>query len=256
MIFTIAGRELRSLFLSPLAWSMLAVVQVIFAYMYLAQIDLFNQLQPRLPLMPSAPGMTEIIAVPLLGSAAMVLLLVVPLITMRLISDERRNQTLSLLFAAPISMTSIVVGKYLGVMTFLLLMLLMILMMPLALLLGGTLDFGMLAAASLGLLLLLGSFAALGLFMSSLTAQPTIAAVSTFGVLLLLWILDWAGNNAGSGAGAGQGNDVLAYLSILRHYEALLQGVFNSADLIYYLLFIIMFLVLTVRRLDAERTQH
>ncbi len=254
MIFAIAGRELRSLFLSPLAWSILAVVQLIFAYMYLAQIDFFIQVQPRLPLLPGAPGMTEIIAVPLLGNAAMVLLLVVPLITMRLISDERRNQTLSLLLAAPISMRSIVVGKFLGVMTFLLLMLLMILMMPLALLLGGTLDFGVLAAASLGLLLLLASFAALGLFMSSLTAQPTIAAVSTFGVLLLLWILDWAGNNAGSNAGPG--NDVLAYLSILRHYEALLKGVFNSADLIYYLLFIVMFLVLTVRRLDAERTQH
>ncbi len=251
MIFAIAGRELRSLFLSPLAWSILAVVQLIFAYMYLAQIDFFIQVQPRLPLLPGAPGMTEIIAVPLLGNAAMVLLLVVPLITMRLISDERRNQTLSLLLAAPISMRSIVVGKFLGVMTFLLLM---ILMMPLALLLGGTLDFGVLAAASLGLLLLLASFAALGLFMSSLTAQPTIAAVSTFGVLLLLWILDWAGNNAGSNAGPG--NDVLAYLSILRHYEALLKGVFNSADLIYYLLFIVMFLVLTVRRLDAERTQH
>ncbi len=256
MIFAIAGRELRSLFLSPLAWSMLAVVQLIFAYMYLAQIDFFIQVQPRLPMLPSAPGMTEIIAVPLLGNAAMVLLLVVPLITMRLISDERRNQTLSLLFAAPISMASIVVGKFLGVMTFLLLMLLMILMMPLALLLGGTLDFGVLAAASLGLFLLLASFAALGLFMSSLTAQPTIAAVSTFGVLLLLWILDWAGSNAGSGTGSGQGNDVLAYLSILRHYEALLKGVFNSADLIYYLLFIAMFLVLTVRRLDAERTQY
>jgi len=254
MIFAIAGRELRSLFLSPLAWSILAVVQLILAYMYLAQIDLFMQLQPRLPMLPSAPGITEIVAVPLLGNAAMILLLVVPLITMRLISDERRNQTLSLLFAAPISMSAIVVGKFVGVMTFLLIMLLMILMMPLALLLGGSLDFGVLAAASLGLFLLLASFAAVGLFMSSLTAQPTIAAVSSFGVLLLLWILDWAGNNVG--VEAGQGNDVLAYLSILRHYEALLKGVFNSADVVYYLLFIAVFLVLSIRRLDAERTQQ
>jgi len=254
MIFAIAGRELRSLFLSPLAWSILAVVQLILAYMYLAQIDLFMQLAPRLPTLPAAPGITEIIAVPLLGNAAMILLLVVPLITMRLISDERRNQTLSLLLAAPISMTSIVVGKFVGVMSFLLIMLLMILLMPLALLLGGSLDFGVLAAATLGLFLLLASFAAVGLFMSSLTAQPTIAAISSFGVLLLLWILDWAGNNAA--ADAGPGNDVLAYLSILRHYEALLKGVFNSADVIYYLLFITLFLVLSIRRLDAERTQY
>ncbi len=254
MIFTIAGRELRSLFLSPQAWSILAVVQLILAYMFLVQIDLFMQLQPRLPTLPGAPGITEIVAVPLLGNAAMILLLIVPLITMRLISDERRNQTLTLLFAAPISMTSIVVGKFVGVMTFLLIMLLMILMMPLALLLGGSLDFGVLAAAVLGLFLLLASFAAVGLFMSSLTAQPTVAAVSTFGVLLLLWILDWAGNSAG--VDAGQGSDVLGYLSILRHYEALLKGVFNSADVVYYLLFITVFLVLSIRRLDAERTQY
>ncbi|MCF6322943.1 MAG: ABC transporter permease [Gammaproteobacteria bacterium] len=252
MIFTIAGRELRGLFLSPLAWSILAVVQLILAYMFLAQIDFFMQLQPRLPTLPGAPGITEIVVVPLFGNAAMILLLIVPLITMRLISDERRNQTLPLLFAAPISMSSIVLGKFVGVMTFLLIMLLMILMMPLTLLLGSSLDFGVLAAATLGLFLLLASFAAVGLFMSSLTAQPTIAAVSTFGVLLLLWILDWAGNNADG----GNGSDVLAYLSILRHYEALLKGVFNSADVIYYLLFITVFLVLSIRRLDAERTQH
>ncbi len=252
MIFTIAGRELRGLFLSPLGWSILAVVQLILAYMFLAQIDFFMQLQPRLPTLPGAPGITEIVAVPLLGNAAMILLLIVPLITMRLISDERRNQTLPLLFAAPISMSTIVLGKFVGVMTFLLIMLLMILMMPLTLLLGSSLDFGLLAAATLGLFLLLASFAAVGLFMSSLTAQPTIAAVSTFGVLLLLWILDWAGNHADGGSGS----DVLAYLSILRHYEALLKGVFNSADVIYYLLFITIFLVLSIRRLDAERTQH
>ncbi len=252
MILTIAGRELRGLFLSPLGWSILAVVQLILAYMFLAQIDFFMQLQPRLPTLPGAPGITEIVAVPLLGNAAMILLLIVPLITMRLISDERRNQTLPLLFAAPISMSTIVLGKFVGVMTFLLIMLLMILMMPLTLLLGSSLDFGVLAAATLGLFLLLASFAAVGLFMSSLTAQPTIAAVSTFGVLLLLWILDWAGNNADG----GNGSDVMAYLSILRHYEALLKGIFNSADVIYYLLFITVFLVLSIRRLDAERTQH
>lgn len=253
MIFVIAGRELRSLFLSPLAWSILAVVQLILAYMFLAQIDFFLQVQPRLPLLASAPGVTEIIAVPLFGNAAMVLLLVVPLITMRLISDERRNQTLTLLLAAPISMTSIVLGKFLGVMLFLLVMLLLLLLMPLSLLLGGSLDFGVLAATVLGLFLLLASFAAVGIFMSSLTAQPTIAAVSSFGILLLLWIIDWAGN---AGTTAGPGNNMLAYLSLLRHYEALLKGVFNSADLLYYLLFIVTFLVLTVRRLDAERTQY
>lgn len=251
MIFTLAGRELRSLFISPLAWSILAVVQLILAYMFLTQLDLFMNLQARLLGMAGAPGVTEIIVAPILGNAAVVLLLVVPLLTMRLVSEERRSQTLSLLFSAPLSMTEIVLGKFLGVMGFLLVTVLMIVLMPLSLLLGGGLDLGMLAAGVLGLVLLLAAFAAVGLFMSTLTVQPTIAAVSSFGVLLLLWIIDWAGSND-----SGQASELFAYLSLLRHFESLLKGVFDSADLLYYLLFVTLFLVLSIRRLDAERLQH
>jgi len=251
MAFTIAGRELRSLFISPLAWSILAVVQLILAYMFLTQLDLFMALQSRLLGVEGAPGVTEIIAAPLLGNAAVVLLLVVPMLTMRLVSEERRAQTLSLLFSAPLSMSEIVLGKFLGVMGFLLIMVLMIVLMPLSLLVGGSLDLGMLLAGVLGLVLLLASFAALGLFMSTLTEQPTIAAVSSFGVLLLLWIIDWAGGND-----ASQVSELFAYLSLLRHFESLLKGVFDSADVIYYLLFVTLFLVMSIRRLDADRLQH
>lgn len=252
MAFTIAGRELRSLFISPLAWSILAVVQLILGYMFLTQLDMFMALQSRLLGVEGAPGVTEIIVAPLLGNAAVVLLLVVPMLTMRLVSEERRAQTLSLLFSAPLSMSEIVLGKFLGVMGFLLIMVLMIILMPLSLLAGGSLDLGMLLAGVLGLVLLLASFAALGLFMSTLTEQPTIAAVSSFGVLLLLWIIDWAGGNQG----AGQASELFAYLSLLRHFESLLKGVFDSADVIYYLLFVTLFLGLSIRRLDADRLQH
>ncbi len=251
MILSIAGRELRSLFLSPLAWAILAVVVLILSYTFLVQIDFFMQIQPRLPAIKDAPGVTQIIVSPMLGNTAFILLLVIPLVTMRLVSDERRNQTLSLLFSAPVSMTEIILGKYLGVVVFLLIMLALITLMPFSLLIGGTLDFGMLASGLLGLVLLLASFAAVGLFMSTLTAQPTIAAVSSFGVLLLLWILDWAGKGRSSEA-----ETLFGYLSILRHYESMLKGVFNSSDVIYYLLLIATFLILSIRRLDADRLQH
>jgi ABC-2 type transport system permease protein len=247
MILTIARRELRSLFLSPLAWTMLAVVSAILAYMFFTQIELFMQLQPRLSAMPEAPGITEVIVAPLFGNAAIVLLLIVPLLTMRLLSDERRNQTLSLLLSAPLSMSDIVLGKFVGIVAFLVLLLLLIVLMPLSLLMGGTLDFGVLASCALGLLLLLSAFAALGLYMSSLTAQPTIAAVGSFGALLLLWIINWSGDADGAG--------VLSYMSLVSHYQALLKGVFNSADIVYYLLFSATFLILGIRRLDAERLQ-
>lgn len=248
---SIAARELRSLFLSPLAWSILAVVQFILAYIYLAQIDTFVQLQPRLAALEGAPGMTELVVVPLFGNAAIILLLVVPLMTMRLISEERKAQTISLLFSAPVSMLEIIIGKYLGIMGFLLIMLAMIALMPCALMLGGSLDMGMFLSGLMGLTLLLASFAAVGLFMSTLTAQPTVAAISTFGVLLLLWILDWAGNNSPEDV-----KGVFGYLSMLRHYEMLLKGMFDSSDVVYYLLLIILFLGLSIRRLDADRVQH
>ena len=168
---------------------------------------------------------------------------------MRLISEERRNKTLTLLFTAPVSMTEIVIGKYLGVLGFLLLIVGMILFMPLSLLFGGALDLGKLSACVLGLSLLLAGFAAVGLYMSALTSQPTVAAVSTFGVLLMLWIVDWSSQSGSGGA------SVLQYLSLLRHYEGLLRGWVSSTDVLYFVLFITTFLVLSVHRLDHDRLQ-
>lgn len=250
MVFTIAARELRGLFLSPLAWSILAVIQFIVAYLFLIQMETFAELQPRLLGMEGAPGLTDIVVAPVFANTAVILLLVVPLLTMRLVSEEHRGRTLSLLLSAPVSMTEIVLGKYLGLLAFLLLMLGMLALMPLSLLAGGSLDFGKFAAGLLGLALLLASFASAGLFMSTLTAQPTVAAIGTFGLLLLLWIIDWAG-----GTGAQQ-SGLFSYLSLTRHYESLLKGMFNSSDVLYYLLFTFTFLVLGIRRLDAVRLQH
>jgi ABC-2 type transport system permease protein len=250
MIFTIAARELKSMFLSPLAWAVLAVVQLILAYVFLVGLDNFMQYQAQLAMTPDAPGLTDVVAAPLFGTAAVVFLLVAPLLTMRLVSEEHRNRTLSLLFSAPVSMTEIVLGKFLGVAAFLLVMVLLTALMPASLLFGSALDLGKLAAGILGLMLVTLAFAAAGLYMSTLTTQPTVAAISTFGLLLLLWIIDWAGQTQERIGG------VLTYLSLTRHYEALLKGLFNSADVAYYLLFITAFLILSIRRLDNERLQH
>ena len=246
MIPTIAIREFKSLFLSPLAWSILAVVQVILGFLFLARLEAFQLYQPQLMAMEDAPGLTEIVLPDLLGNAAVILLLVVPLLTMRLVAEERRNRTLALLFSAPLSMTEIVLGKYLGILLFLLVLLLMIALMPLSLLAGASLDLGLMASGFLGLGLLLAGFAAVGLFMSTLTQYTTVAAISSFGALLLFWILDW------SGQGVAGGN-WLAYFSLFNHYKPFLEGIFDSADAAYHILLITTFLVLSIRRLDADR---
>ncbi len=249
MAFTIAVREFKSLFLSPLAWTLLAILQVILAFLFLTQVETFNMLQPKLAGLDNAPGLTDIVVTPLFGNAGIILLLVTPLLTMRLIAEERRNKTLALLLSAPISNTDIVVGKYLGVLGLLVIMVVMTALMPLSLLVGGDLDLGKCAANLLALTLLAAAFAAAGLYTSCSAGHSTIAAMSAFGLLLLLWILDWT-------AGMGEQRAyVFEYLSILRHFQNLQSGLISTTDIGYFLLFIAIFIMLSIRRLDYDRLQ-
>ncbi len=247
MIWTIARREVGAMFLSPLAWVILAVLQTILGYMFLTNLDNFFLLQPQLIQLANTPGVTDIVVTPLMQVAAIILLMVMPLMTMRSIADEKRNRTLSLLVSAPLGMTEIVLGKFFGLVLFILVLVSMLMLMPLSLFLGTSPDLGKLLSIYLGMLLLLSAFAAIGLYLSSLTENQTIAAVSTFGVLLMLWIIDWVG------ASIGNGQSLLAYLSILQHHQAMLEGVFKTSDIAYYLILIVGFLVLTIRQLERER---
>jgi ABC-2 type transport system permease protein len=247
LAFTIAGRELRTMFLSPLAWAILGVIQLIQAFLFLVLLDTYlTEIQPRYAGYEQMPGVTDFIVTGLFQNAGIILLMVTPLLTMRLISEERRNRTLSLLFTAPVSMAEIVLGKYLGILAFLLIMVGMITLMPLSLLLGGGLDYGKLAANVMAFALLSAGFASVGLFISALANQPTVAAISTFGALLLLWIINWSRSSGGG---------VLEYLSMLHHYDKLLTGLVNTEDLIYFVLFILAFIVLSIHTLDNDRLQ-
>lgn len=246
-MFAIAAHELRGLFLSPLAWTLLAAFQGLLAWIFLVLVDDFRALQGRLLGLENPPGATDLVAAPLFRVAAWGLLVLAPLLTMRLFAEERRSGTLDLLLSAPVSVTAIVLGKYLGVLLFLLGASALVASMPLSLALGATLDFGKLLAGLLGLGLLAASFAAAGLYLSTLTVQPVVAAVSTTGLLLFLYIVDVA--DIGREAVAGP----FGYLSLARHFDNLLLGAFDSADVAYYLLFGATFLGLAIRRLDDGR---
>ena len=187
-MFTLARLELYRLFLSPLAWVILASSQLILAYLFLTHIDYFVQIQAKISAIPGAPGVTELIAIPLLNNAATIMLLIAPLITMRLIAEERRNDSLPLLISAPLTVQQIVLGKFIGTFFFFIILLTLIILMPLSLLVGSDIDIYLLAGGFLGLSLLAASFTAIGLFFSSLTKQPTIAAITTFACLFLLSI--------------------------------------------------------------------
>jgi ABC-2 type transport system permease protein len=247
MIWIIARREIGAMFCSPLAWILLAVIQAILGFLFLTNLDNYYLLQPQLMQFENTPGVTDIVITPLMHVAAIILLMIMPLLTMRSFAEEKRNRTLSLLVSAPLSMSEIVLGKFLGLMLFVFILLTMLMLMPLSLYLGTSLDSGKLLSIYLGMLLLLATFTAIGLYLSSLTENQTIAAISTFGVLFMLWIIDWLGGSVSNG------HSVLSYLSLLQHHQSMLEGVFNSSDIVYYLLLIVGFLVLTIRQLDRER---
>jgi ABC-2 type transport system permease protein len=249
MMLAIAAREFKTLFLSPVAWTILAILQFILAFLFLSQVETFTMLQPKLATIEGAPGLTDIVVTPLFGNAAIILLLATPLLTMRLICEERRNKTLSLLLSAPVSNDDIIIGKYLGTLGLLLLIILLTALMPLSLLAGGELDFGKLFANMLALLLLVSAFAAIGLFVSCLAGHPTVAALGTFGLLLVLWLIDWTTGIE------DQRSELFEYLSLLRHFQNIQTGLISTADISYFLLFTGTFILLSIRRLDNDRLQ-
>jgi ABC-2 type transport system permease protein len=249
-IWAIASMEFRRMFVSPLAWSLLAVVQFIMAWIFLLGLNEYmTQIQPQAAGMEDPPGISDLVVSALYLWAGIIQLAVMPLLTMRLFAEERMEQTLPLLTSSPVSTGQIVLGKYTGLLLFVLLMVGLLTLMPLSLSFGTGLDWGRLAAAVVGLVLLLASFAAAGVFLSSLTRQPVIAAVTTFGLLLFLVVLYLSGNSQGAGS------ELFVYLSHFGHFLSFLEGVFDSSDVVYYLLFIAGFLILTVRKLDNDRLQ-
>ena len=253
MILTVAGKELKTLFASPLAWVVLCVTQIIVAFVFLRGLDSFLQAQVQLASMPGAPGVTELVAAPVFAIAAALLLFAVPLLAMRLIAEERRNQTMVMLISAPLSMTDIVLGKFLGLIVFLAMIVALAALMPLSLAGTTRLDYAQIAGLAAGLLLLAASFAAVSLFISCLTAHPVAAAIGSFAALLGLML---AGDAASEGLRA-RGWPVAAglaqMLSPIKNFEPFGKGMLDTHAIACSLLLVAVFLVLAIRQLDAAR---
>jgi ABC-2 type transport system permease protein len=248
-VLNVARIEARRIFVSPLAWTVLAAVQLVLGFVFWVALRGFasNAMMGG----DDSVGVTDyIVAGTLVGFPPVLMLLVMPLMTMRLFADERRSGTITLLFSSPLSLTQLVLGKFLGALSFVLAIILLLALMSFSLQSGTGfhLDAGRIGAGLLGLFLMLSAFAAAGLFISSLTKEPVIAAVLTLVLLLMAWLIQIPANIEGVPfPGLWQ------YLSLISHFESLRRGVFNSADVVYYLLFTALFLWGTVQRLDFER---
>ena len=244
MILTIAKKEFRSLVSAPSTWWMLALMQFLFAWFYFGRIDDYLQVQAQLAQLDNGPGATIAIASPLCSVLALMLMMLIPLFTMRLIAEERRNRTWVLLLTAPVSAAHIVLGKFLGLMMLIVFIVACCVAMLSTLLLGTHADIGLMLANILGVLLLAASYAALGLYFSALNKQPVIAAAGALAISFGLWMLDLT---------ASDSRGFLRAISPNSHFQTLNAGLINSADLIYFVLFIATLLWLTIRHLNDER---
>ncbi len=244
MIRLLALRELRSLFAMPSTWFILAVLQFIFAWFFLARLEAFLEVQPQLAQLANPPGVTSTVAAPMFNTVALLLMMLVPMLTMRLIAEERRNQTFTLLLSAPLSGLHIVLGKFLGLLAFLALLMSGVVLMLYSLVLGTALDHGLLLSNILGLFLLTASYIALGLYISALTAQPVIAAIGTFAVLIGLWLAD---------IGATAEDSPWHAISPLNHFQNFNNGLLDSGDAAFFVIFTAAFLLLAMKRLHNNR---
>ena len=245
MIINVARKELKSMFASPMGWVILSLLMFAFGTYYLNGVNDYFAVMSGAMRPAERTGVTQFVGQNVYGFASFMVLFAVPLLSMRLISEERRSQTLPFLFSAPISLTEIVVGKFLGLVTFLSILVVFIAGMLCTLNIWADIDFGFIVANSIGLLLMVASFSALGLYFSSMTQQPVVAAILTFIALFALMFLDRFF--------AGDPSNTLASLSLTRHFQSFAGGLIDTADIAYFGLFIETLLTLTVRRLDEDR---
>lgn len=246
-LFAITRLEWRRLWVRPLAWVLAALTLAWLAWNFTLLLGGFLAGQIQRAALPDGPGFTDLVAVPLLGQLAQLAFLVVPLLSMSVIAGERRNGTLPLLFAAGVPASRIVLGKYLAVLGWLLLWLLLTLAMPLALAHASHFDWGKLAAATLGLILMLGALGALGVACSAFASHPAIAAAAALAIALALWSVNLGAQMAGINGGA------INWLAMSTHEQPLLRGLVSTADIVWFVLLITLALALAIRRLSADK---
>ncbi|HXH83705.1 MAG TPA: ABC transporter permease subunit [Candidatus Tectomicrobia bacterium] len=250
-IWPIYKKELRLYFTSPVAWVVLTIFLLIGGYFFYSIFAFFTRMSMQVAMNPSAMrdlNVTDAVLRPVFQNLSVILLLLMPLVTMRLFAEERRSGTIELLLTYPVRDGAVLLGKYLAALTLYALMIAFTLAYPAILVYFARVEWGPLLTGYLGLLLMGAMFLAIGLFASSLTENQIVAAIVTFGILLMFWVIGWTADIAGQPYGA-----ILSHLSILEHNENFAKGVIDTRDVVYYVNFTAIALFFTLRSLEARR---
>ncbi|MBI3752689.1 MAG: ABC transporter permease subunit [Deltaproteobacteria bacterium] len=252
--FLIFKKEFKSYFASPIAYVVITMFLILSGYFFYNTLALFSTisfqatLNPMLAKQVGLLNITESVVRPLFGNISVILLLIVPLLTMRLFSEEKKSGTIELLLTYPITDMEVLLGKFLACMAVFAIMIALTILYPLMIIAFGQPETGPIITGYIGLLLVGASFVSLGIFASSLTENQIIAATVAFGLLLLFWMISFSASLAGQTLG-----DVLLYISLTAHLDGLAKGVIDTEDIVYYLIFITLFLFLTLRILESKK---
>ena len=248
----IANKELRSYFASPIGYIVIGFFALLFGFFYSTYLSYFVRMSmqgaQQFGGAEQQVNVNEVMIRPVLQNVTILLLFLMPMVTMRSYSEEKRSGTIELLLTSPVTDWEIILGKFLGALTLWAAALAVTLVHIALLFYFGNPEWKPIVTAYLGLLLMGGCFISVGLLISSLTSNQIVAGMATFGVFLFLWIINWLGSFSGPTV-----DKVTAYLAIIDHFDDFAKGVIDTKHLVYYLSFISFGLFLTARSVDSER---
>jgi ABC-2 type transport system permease protein len=250
-ILAIAHKELKAYFASPIAYIVIGFSAILFGYFFLSLLYYFDRISLQAGMGmggPDSVNVNEMLIGPLFMNVSVILLFTLPLVTMRIYSEEKRSGTIELLLTSPLTDFQIVMGKFIGALVLYAAMLAVTLVHVGFLFVFGNPEWQPVATGYLGLLLMGGCFLSLGLFVSSLTKNQIVAGMITFAVFLLFWVINWIASFSGPTT-----QSVLNYMAITEHLTDFTKGVLDTKHLVYYLSFIAFSLFLTIRSVDTER---
>ena len=250
-VLAIAEKELRSYFASPIAYILIGLFSLLFGWFFYVYLMAFVQQSEQMMQFGGGGAGTNVNQMMIRGlfqNTAVIILFVMPMITMRTYSEEKRSGTVELLLTSPVTDLEIIIGKFIGALALYAAMLLVTMLYILILFKIGNPEWRPIVAGYLGLLLMGGCFLSTGLFISSLTKNQIVAGFLTFATFLMLWIINWLGESSGQTT-----REVLNYLSITEHFDDFARGIIDTKHVIYYLSFITFGLFLTAKSVDSER---
>jgi ABC-2 type transport system permease protein len=248
-ILAIAQKELRGYFATPIGYIVIGMFALLWGWFYYVMLMIFNQ--QSLQLGGLEGGNVDInsqLIRPLFLNASVILLFVLPLVTMRIYSEEKRSGTIELLLTSPLTDAQIIIGKFLGALTLYAAMLAITAIHVGLLFSYGNPEWRVVVIGYLGLLLMGGCFISVGLLISSMTKNQIVSGMVTFAVFLMLWVINWPASFVGPNM-----QNILNYLSITDHFDDFTKGVLDTKHLVYYFSVMAFGLFLTARSVDTER---